>query len=67
MVYEYTYIKGSVKIDLLPDYLKTLSLGDHTLTAEFAGGMSATASFRVLKESDPGGNTPYNPPKTGIE
>ena len=67
MVYEYTYIKGSVKIDLLPDYLKTLSLGDHTLTAEFAGGMSATASFRVLKESSGGGDTPYIPPKTGIE
>ena len=63
----YTYIPGSVKIDLLPDYLKTLSVGDHTLTVEFAGNMSATAKFKVLKESSSGGNTPYVPPKTGIE
>ena len=63
----YTYIPGSVKIDLLPDYLKTLSVGDHTLTVEFAGNMSATAKFKVLKESSSGGDTPYIPPKTGIE
>ena len=63
----YTYIPGSVKIDLLPDYLKNLSVGDHTLTVEFAGNMSATAKFKVLKESSSGGNTPYVPPKTGIE
>ena len=63
----YTYIPGSVKIDLLPDYLKTLSVGDHTLTVEFAGNMSATAKFKVLKESGSGGDTPYIPPKTGIE
>ena len=46
-----------------------VDLGDHKISAEFAGGMSCSAAFRITRESSPGGggNTPYVPPKTGIE
>jgi len=44
-------------------------LGDHKISAEFAGGMSCSAAFRITRESSPGGggDTLYIPPKTGIE
>ena len=58
----YNYYKGSVIIELLPSYLETLSIGNHTITALFKNDMSAEASFKVLTPTPP-----YIPPKTGIE
>ena len=58
----YSYYKGSVVIELLPSYLETLSIGDHTITALFKDDMSAEASFKVLTQTPP-----YIPPKTGVE
>ena len=44
-------------------------MGDHKISAEFAGNMSCSAAFRITRESSPGGegDTPYIPSKTGIE
>lgn len=51
---------GSVIIDLQPSFLETLSVGKHTLTAEFEDG-STTADFTVKKAQDNnGGNTNNN-------
>lgn len=58
----YNYYNGSVVIELLPSYLETLSIGDHTITALFKDDMSAEASFKVLTQTPP-----YIPPKTGVE
>ena len=58
----YNYYNGSVVIELLPSYLETLSIGDHTITALFKDDMSAEASFTVLTQIPP-----YIPPKTGVE
>ena len=46
-----------------------VDLSDHKISAEFAGDMSCSAAFRITTESSPGGggDTPYIPPKTGIE
>ena len=47
------YIKesGSVIVKLKPEYLETLALGEHTLTAQFDdGNSSASASFIVAQE-----------------
>ena len=60
----YTDEEGSVKIYLKPEYLETLSVGEHTLIAYFRDGY-ASAKFTIVKKSNPSPN--YNPPKTGIE
>lgn len=66
----YTAAPGSLVIELQPAFLKTLSAGEHTLTALFKDGLSASAKFTVAEK----GNVPsddakpaYIPPKTGIE
>ena len=54
----YTARKGSVIIELQPDYLKTLSPGRHTITALFSDGYSASAEFTIegKKAGDKGGS-----------
>ena len=54
----YTASRGSVIIELKSTYLETLSVGEHTLTAEFTDG-KADAKFTVVK------GTPINLPQTG--
>ena len=54
--------EGSIIIKLKPEYLETLSLGEHTLTALFADGNSVTVKFYVIEKSKP-----YIIPKTGVE
>jgi LPXTG-motif cell wall-anchored protein len=55
---EYTASPGSVIIELKSTYLETLSVGEHTLTAEFTDG-TAEAKFTVAK------GEPINLPQTG--
>ena len=45
----YTAKAGSVVVTLSPEYLETLSVGSHTITARFEDG-SATAGFTVVGE-----------------
>ena len=54
---------GSVIIKLKPKYLETLSVGAHTLTAQFKDGKSATAAFKIVAKSTGGGTG--GKPKTG--
>ena len=42
----YTASRGSVIIELKPTFLETLSVGEHTLTAEFTDG-KADAKFTI--------------------
>ena len=51
---------GSLKVSLLPEFLETLAVGDHTLRAEFDDG-SAQAGFTVLAKADPGQETENDP------
>ena len=55
---EYKASRGSVFIELQSTYLETLSVGEHTLTAEFTDG-KADAKFTVAK------GAPVNLPQTG--
>ncbi len=59
---DYTAEPGSVKITLKPAFLKTLSEGEHTLTALFVDG-SASTTFKVLKNSS--GQSSGQSPSTG--
>lgn len=43
----YTAVSGSVIVTLKPDYLDTLSAGDHSLTSLFEDGNNVTVSFTV--------------------
>ncbi len=43
----YTAKAGSAVVELLPEYLKSLPAGDHTVYAQFDDGQGATASFAV--------------------
>ena len=47
----YTAESGSVIIKLKPAYLETLSVGEHTITAFFNDGNSASAKFTILAKS----------------
>lgn len=53
---DYTAEFASVHITLLPDYLKTLSEGTHTLTVFFDDG-EADVQFMIQKGSSPAPNT----------
>ena len=59
---KYKKSSGSIKIELLPSYLETLAVGEHTLTAVFSEGKNATATFTILEEksSTPDKKTPSN-------
>lgn len=72
----YTANQGSVKIELQSAYLDTLSEGKHTLTAVFADGKTADATFTITKKSSGGGDSDKDSssstvvnrlPKTGVE
>ena len=56
----YTASPGSVKIELKPAFLETLSVGEHKLTAEFTDGTS-DARFTVTA----GTVSPESLPQTG--
>lgn len=44
--------EGSVIITLKPEYLETLAVGDHTLTAMFDDGENVTVSFEIIKTGE---------------
>ena len=49
---DYEYSPGSVIIKLKPEYLETISVGEHTLTALFEKGKESTsADFYVLSRN----------------
>ena len=71
-VTNYRKSKGSVVIDLQPEYLNNLSVGTHTLTAEFDGEKTVSIDFKIAEKSSDSSSsestTPvYRFPKTGIE
>lgn len=47
-----TYEPGSVIITLMPEYLKTLSTGEHKLTVKFVNGGSIDIMFTIKNASD---------------
>ena len=47
---QFTYAEGSVIITILPEYLKTLSLGEHTITIKFSNA-TVTSKFTVAPAS----------------
>ena len=63
----YTAVSGSIKITLLPSYLKTLSIGKHTLTVQLTDGTlqdTFTISASGGSDSDDPGKGDSSP-KTG--
>ncbi len=71
----YDFAQGSVIITIKPEYLETLSVGEHTLTAVIMvperDDMKTDAKFTIVEKSSGGtsdSSTPvYRLPKTGIE
>ena len=67
----YDTVSGGVTVKLKPAYLSTLSVGQHTLTAQFDDGESVTVKFTVQQSSvtpktNPSGSSSLSP-KTGDE
>ena len=48
----YTARSGSVIIELKPEYLESLALGQHKITVGFDDGKDASASFTIQKEQE---------------
>lgn len=44
--------KGSLVIEIMPDLLKTLSVGEHKLTVTFANGVTKDIAFTIKAPSD---------------
>ena len=44
----YTVVEGSTVVTLKPEYLKTLSTGDHTLKMVYVNDLSVSADFTVV-------------------
>ena len=61
----YGAAEGSLKLSVKPEYLETLSVGDHTVKVNFQDG-SATVKLTVLAASAQPTPSP-TPPKTGDE
>jgi hypothetical protein len=68
----YDAVSGGVTVKLKPAYLSTLSVGQHTLTAQFDDGESVTVKFTVQQSSSvkpntnpSGSGTQSHTPKTG--
>ena len=61
----YTYKQGSLIITLHSDYLDTLSVGKHTLTALFKDGQKQDIPFTVSATDPTPTPTPRPVPKTG--
>ena len=62
----YTSYEGSTYVELFPSFLKTLSVGKHSLGIFSADG-SGTADFFIKKHETSSGSSSYVIPKTGIE
>ena len=50
----YTAVRGSLEVELAPDYLETLSEGEHTLQPMFTDGEGPAVTFTVSGESSSG-------------
>lgn len=61
--------EGSLIVSLNSDYLETLDVGDHTITAQINDSIKATANFTIVKASSSKktSTTPLPVPNTGIE
>ena len=57
----FTYVEGSVIITLKPEFLTTLSVGEHTITFKFSNS-TVTTKFTVVASQ---ASTPSNVPATG--
>lgn len=57
----FTYVEGSVIITLKPEFLTTLSVGEHTITFKFSNS-SVTTKFTVVASQ---ASNPANVPATG--
>lgn len=57
----FTYVEGSVIITLKPEFLTTLSVGEHTITFKFSNS-TVTTKFTVVASQ---ASTPTNVPATG--
>lgn len=57
----FTYVEGSVIITLKPEFLTTLSVGEHTITFKFSNS-SVTTKFTVVASQ---ASAPANVPATG--
>ena len=60
---DYTASAGSVAIALLPDYLGTLSAGQHTMTVRFSDADEVRTVFSVEREKPV---VPQHNPSTGL-
>ena len=61
---DYTAESGSVIIKLKPEYLESLSVGEHTITAKFDDGGESSAKFTIVKNtSDTEESTPKDTEK----
>ena len=56
---DYTVKAGSVVLDLLPEYLDSLSAGNHTLKVQFDGRFDVDVDINIVVPADPN-------PKTGV-
>lgn len=56
---KYTTGEGSLIINLKPEYLESLSLGDHIMTVKFTDGSSNVINFKIQPKQTP------SVPKTG--
>lgn len=56
----YTSKSGSTIITLTDAYLKTLSIGEHTLKVAFTNGGNATTKFKVAKKAEENNNNGNN-------
>lgn len=48
----YTALSGSVVVTLKSEYLETLTVGEHQLTAYFDDGDSVTVSFKIISKGE---------------
>ena len=53
--------RGSVVVTLLPDYLKTLSASEHTVTALFDDGNDVTATISITEPKEEAAGDPVQP------
>ena len=61
---DYTAESGSVIIKLKPEYLESLSVGEHTITAKVDDGGDSSAKFTIVKNtSDTEESTPKDTEK----
>ena len=49
---QFTASEGSVIIEIIPEFLETLSVGEHTLTIKFENNVSVTTKFTIEAAAD---------------